>query len=262
MDIIVCVKRVPDLSEAEVDIDRSGLAVEADDMVYEINEWDNFAVETAVRLKEEHGGSVTALTVGGEDDEDVLRRALAMGADEAIHLIDPLFKGADAYGIASILCKTISSRPHDLVLTGAISSDEGGGQIGGMLAAMLDIPQVALAIGLEVKGETATVRHEVEEGLERVVELDLPALVTVQTGINEPRYVSIRGIRKVSGKEIPALSAADLGFDPGSVGESAALVRTEELFLPPKGEGAEILEGDDEEMVEKLIERLRERGGV
>jgi electron transfer flavoprotein beta subunit len=131
-----------------------------------------------------------------------------------------------------------------------------------MLAAMLGVPQVALATGIEIEGGKATVRHEVEGGLERVVELDLPAVVTVQTGINEPRYVSIRGIRKVSGVEIPVAGTADLGLSPDQCGEAGSRLKLEELFLPPAGEGAEILEGTPEEAVEKLIERLRERGGL
>jgi len=262
MEIIVCIKRVPDVSEAELDIDRSGQGIDEADLVYGINEWDNFAIEAAVQLKEAHGGTVTAITVGGEDDEEVLRRALAMGADEALHLRDEAFEGSDARGIATILHKAISSRPHDLVLTGAISGDEGSGHVGGMLAAMLGIRQVALATALTVDRSRATVRHEVEGGLERVVELDLPALVTVQTGLNEPRYVSIRGIRKVSGMEIPVAGAADLGIDPATVGLTGAQVVTEELFIPPRGEGAEILEGDDDDMVDTLIERLREHGGL
>jgi len=262
MEIIVCIKRVPDVSEVEVEVDRSGLGIEEADLVYGINEWDNFAIEAAVQLKEAHGGRVTAVTVGGDEDEEVLRRALAMGADEALHLMDPAFEGSDGEGIATILHKAISARPHDLVLTGAISGDGGSGQVGGMLAAKLGIRQVALATALTVDRSLATVRHEVEGGLERVVELDLPALVTVQTGINEPRYVSIRGIRKVSGMEIPVTTAADLGLDAATVGRDGARVVTEELFLPPRGEGAELLEGDDEEMVDTLIERLREKGGL
>ncbi len=262
MEIIVCIKRVPDVSEVEVEIDRTGQGIEETDLVYGINEWDNFAIEAAVQLKETHGGRVTAITVGGEDDEEVLRRAMAMGADEALHLKDPAFENSDGYGIATILHKAITARPHDLVLTGAISGDVGSGHVGGMLAAKLGIRQVALATDLTVERSRATVRHEVEGGLERVVELDLPALVTVQTGINEPRYVSIRGIRKVSGMEIPVASASDLGLDPATVGREGARVITEELFLPPRGEGAEMLEGDDEEMVDTLIERLREHGGL
>jgi electron transfer flavoprotein beta subunit len=262
MEVIVCIKRVPDVAEVEVEVNRSGAGIDEADLVYGINEWDNFAVEEAVRIKEKHGGKVTAMTVGDEESEEVLRRALAMGADEALHLRDPAFDGSDAFATATILHKAISSRSFDLVLTGAISGDVGNGQVGGMLAALLGIPQVALATGIEAEGGKATVRHEVEGGLERVVELDLPAVVTVQTGINEPRYVSIRGIRKVAGVEIPAAGAADLGLSPEKCGGAGSRVQLEELFLPPAGKGAEILEGTPEEAVEKLIERLREKGGL
>ena len=262
MEIFVCVKRVPDTAELEIEINRSGSGIEERDLAYGINEWDNFAIEAALELKEEHGGKVTAITIGGEDDEEVLRRALAMGADEAVHLSDPVFEGSDAQGIATILHKAIAARPFDLVLTGAISSDRSSGQVGGMLAALLDIPQVVLATDLKVEGSKATVAHEVEGGLERVVELDLPALVSVQTGLNEPRYVSIRGIRKVSSMEIPVQDANALGLDASTLGTAGAMVTVEEIFLPPKGEGAEMLEGDDEEMVEQLVGKLREQGGL
>ncbi len=256
MDVIVCIKRVADTSEVEIEIDRTGRALEEDDFSWDINEWDNFAVEAAVQLKEQHGGTVTALTVGGEDDEEVLRRALAMGCDAAVHLSDEAFAGADAWAVAQVLAAAVGDRPCDLLLLGAVSADEGRGQVGGFLAGLLDRPLVALATGLEVADGRARVRHEVEGGLERVVEVDLPAVVTVQTGINEPRYVSIRGIRKVAGVDIPVLGAAELGVsaDPR--------VTLEELFLPPKGEGAEILEGSDDEVVERLVEMLRERGGL
>jgi electron transfer flavoprotein beta subunit len=262
MEIVVCVKRVPDTAELEIEINRSGSGIEERDLAYGVNEWDNFAIEAALALKEEHGGKVTAITIGGEDDEEVLRRALAMGADEAIHLSDPAFEGSDAQGIATILHKAISARPFDLVLTGAVSSDRSSGQVGGMLAALLDIPQVVLATDLKIEGGKATVAHEVEGGLERVVELDLPALVSVQTGLNEPRYVSIRGIRKVSSMEIPLQNASELGLDASSLGAAGAMVTVEEIFLPPKGDGAEMLEGDDEEMVEQLVGKLREQGGL
>lgn len=262
MEIFVCVKRVPDTAELEIEINSSGSGIEERDIAYDINEWDNFAIEAALAVKEEHGGKVTAITIGGEDDEEVLRRALAMGADEAIHLMDPAFAGSDAQGVATILHKALSSRPFDLILTGAVSSDRSSGQVGGMLAAMLGIPHVVLATDLKVDGGKATVAHEVEGGLERVVELDLPALVSVQTGLNEPRYVSIRGIRKVSKMEIPVLNAGELGLDSQSIGAAGAMVTVEEFFLPPKGEGAEMLEGDDEEMVEQLVGKLREQGGL
>jgi electron transfer flavoprotein beta subunit len=260
VEIIVCIKRVPDLSETEIEIGRDGVSLADDDLDYDVNEWDNFAIEAAVQLKEEHGGRVTAMTVGDEEAEDVLRRALAMGADEAVHLKDDAFVGSDALGTATILQRAIAGRPYDLILTGAISGDEARGHVGPMLAAMLDIPMVALATELSVEGGTATVRHEVEGGLERITRIVLPALVTAQTGLNEPRYVSIRGIRKVSGVEISVREAGDLDLDGSQVGVAASAVTVEEIFLPPRGGGAEMLEGSEETVVEKLVERLQREG--
>lgn len=255
MEIAVCIRRVPDTAEAELEVASDGRGIELEDLSWDINEWDNFAVETAVQLKEKHGGRVTALTVGPEDDEEVLRRALAMGADAAVHLNDPAFVDLDAHGIAMALVAALET-PVDLVLCGAISSDRGTGAVGGLLAARLDVPYVALATALDVADGVATVRHEVEGGQERVVAVDLPAVVSVQTGICEPRYVSIRGIRKVAGAEIPVKDAAALGVT------AERRIQLEEVFVPPRGEGAEILEGDDEEMVEALVERLYKEGGL
>lgn len=262
MDIVVCVKRVPDLSEVDVEIDPSGKHIRTEDLTYVLNDWDRFAIEEAIRLRDEHGGSVTVLTVGDQDSEDVLRRALAMGADRAVRLGDPSFAGADAVIVARILHAAVSSMPFDLVLTGSVSSDSGSGLVGGMLAGMLDLPQVALATSIAVDGGTARVQHEVEGGMERIVDVDLPALVSVQTGINEPRYVSIRGIRKVAGVEIPVRTAADLGLAPDRLGDAARWVRVEDVARPPTGEAAELLEGSTEAVVDQLIERLRQHGGL
>lgn len=260
MDIVVCVRRVPDLTEAELEIDSDGLALDDSDLDYDINEWDDYAIEAAVQLKEQHGGSVLAITVGDEEAEDVLRRALAMGADEALHLRDDEFLGSDPWSVAQALHQALKGRSFDLVLCGAISSDGTSAHTGGMLAALLDVPQVALATSLEVTDGKAKARHEVEDGLEREVELTLPALVTVQSGINEPRYVSIRGIRKVSGVDIPTKDGDELGLD--DAGAAGNRVRLEKIALPPTGDRAEILEGDIDEAVATLVVRLREKGGL
>lgn len=257
MNVIVCIKRVPDLAEAELELAADRRGIETDGLDFDLNEWDAFAVEAAVQLKEQHGGKVTAITVGDEDAEQVLRRALAMGADEAILLADQAFAGADPFAIATALHACIKALPFDIVLCGAISSDGTSGQVGGMLAALLDVPQVALATGLEVGGGKAVVRHEVEGGLEREVELDLPCLITAQSGLNQPRYVSIRGIRKVADVAIAKKRAADLGL--AAVGSR---VRLEQLAMPPAGRRAEILEGDIDDAVATLVGRLRERGGL
>jgi len=255
MNIVVCVRRVPDLTEAELEIAADGLSLDDSDLDYDINEWDDFAIEAAVQLKEEHGGSVLAITVGDEEAEEVLRHALAMGVDEALHVEGDELGGADPWEVANALHRALEGRRFDLVLTGAMSSDGTSAHTGGMLAALLDVPQVALATGLEVDGDKAIVRHEVEGGLEREVELTLPALVTVQSGINEPRYVSIRGIRKVAGVEI-----ATMGAD--AVDGIERRVKLEKLALPPTGDRAEILGGDVEEAVATLVERLHEKGGL
>lgn len=260
MEIYVCIKRVADTSEVEIEVDRTGLALEEDDFSWDINEWDNFAVEAAVQLKEQHGGSVTAVTVGGEDDEEVLRRALAMGCDHAILCSDDSFEGADAWSIAQILAAALKDKPMDLLLFGAVSADEGRGQVGGFVAGLLDLPLVSLATALKVDGTTATVQHEVENGLERVREVNLPVVITVQTGINEPRYVSIRGIRKVGSIDIPTSSAADLNLSADQVSAGATRVKLEELFLPERGDGAQMLEGSDSEMIDKLVDLLQEKG--
>lgn len=262
MNIAVCIKRVPDLSDAEIEIDSDGRSLDEDDLDFDINEWDDYAIEEAVLLKEKHGGKVTAITVGDEDAEEVLRRALAMGADEALHLEDDAFEGSDPYAVAQALAGAIKGKGFDLVLCGAISSDGSNAHTGGMLAALLDLPQVSLVTGIEIDGSRAEVRHEVEGGLERVVEVQIPALFTVQSGINEPRYVSIRGIRKVSGVEIPTCDADGLGLDEDQVGSAGSRVVTEELIMPPTGGGAEILEGDVRSTATRLVEMIREKGAL
>jgi electron transfer flavoprotein beta subunit len=258
MEIFVCIKRVPDVSDAEVAIAGDGRSIVAGDLEFGMNEWDNFAIEEAIRLRDGHGGQVTVVSIGSEDVEDELRRALAMGADESIRIDDGGLEDLDALGAARLLGALLADRTFDLILTGAVSSDTGSGQIGGLLAGLLDVPQVALATNVAIENRTATVQHEVEGGKERVVQVDLPAVISVQTGLNEPRYVSIRGIRRVSGVEIPVVSGAELAQDT----VVAPRVRLEALQAPPAGKKAEILTGDVDSMVDVLVDRLKEKGGL
>ncbi len=262
MDIIVCIKRVPETAEADLVIDASGKAIETDGLVFSINEWDNYAVEAAIQLKEAQGGTITVISVGPEENNEVLRRALAMGADEAIRLTDPAFEGSDAYAMAKVLAAAIRDLPHDLILTGVQADDDGFGAVGVVLAQMLGLPYAALVNAIDLEGEILTVHRELEGGLEEVDTLKLPALLTIQTGINEPRYVSIMGIRRVAKKEIVVKGAGDLGLSSDEVGLKGSLSRTEELFFPPVGEGAEILEGTLDERAEALVKILKERGGI
>ncbi|WP_027370570.1 electron transfer flavoprotein subunit beta/FixA family protein, partial [Desulfovermiculus halophilus] len=149
MNILVCVKRVPDTAENEIEINAAGNDIERDDLVYSVNEWDNYAVEEAIQLRDKLGGSVTVVTVGDEDSEEVLRREMAMGADNGILLSDDAFAGSDGKGVAKILKGVVEKGGYDLILTGA-QADEGAAQVGGMLAAMLDYPYASLVNAIEV----------------------------------------------------------------------------------------------------------------
>jgi electron transfer flavoprotein beta subunit len=208
------------------------------------------------------GGSVTVVTVGDDESEEVLRREMAMGANNGVLLSDDAFEGSDGRGIAAILKAEVEKGKYDLILTGA-QADEGAGQVGGMLAAMLDYPYASLVNKIEVVNDTTIkVGREIEGGNQEMNEIQLPCVLSIQTGINEPRYVGIRGIRKVASVEVPVKSASDLGIDPATVGEAGARTRRVDYFAPDLGDGAEMLEGSTEEIIEKLIEKLKAKGGL
>ncbi len=262
MEILVCVKRVPDTSENEIEVNSDGTDIERDDLVYSVNEWDNYAVEEAIQIRDKVGGTVTVVTVGDDESEEVLRREMAMGADNGILLSDDAFEGSDGKGIASLLKAEIEKGKFDLILTGA-QADAGAGQVGGMVAAMLDLPYASLVNKLEVIDDSKIkVGREIEGGNQEMNEIDLPCVLSIQTGINEPRYVGIRGIRKVASVEIPVHGAGDLGIAPETVGEAGAKVKRMDYFVADMGEGAEILEGSTDEIVGKLIEMLKTKGGI
>lgn len=261
MEILVCVKRVPDNEENEIELNSAGNDIERDDLVYSVNEWDNYAVEEAIQMVDEHGGSVTVVSIGDEESEEVLRREMAMGAEKGILVSDDAFEGSDGKGIAAILKAVVEKGNYDLIMTGA-QAEAGAAQVGGMLAAMMDLPYASLVNKIEVAGDGLKVGREIEGGDQEINEISLPCVLSIQTGINEPRYVGIRGIRKVASVEIPTMSASDLGLGADVVGEGAAKVKRQDYFLPDLGEGAEMLEGSTEEIIEKLIEMLKAKGGL
>jgi electron transfer flavoprotein beta subunit len=262
MEILVCVKRVPDTSENEIEVNRDGTDIERDDLVYSVNEWDNYAVEEAIQIRDKVGGSVTVVSVGDEEAEEVVRREMAMGADKGILLSDDTFEGSDGKGVASIIKAEVEKGNYDLIMTGA-QADEGAGQVGGMLAAMLDWPYASLVNLIEiVDDKKIKVSREIAGGNQEMYEIDIPCVLSIQTGINEPRYVGIRGIRKVASMEIPVHGTNELGIDPESVGKSGAKVKRLDYFMPDLGEGAEILEGSTDEIIDKLIEFLKAKGGI
>ena len=262
MEILVCVKRVPDTSENEIEVNSNGNDIERDDLVYSVNEWDNYAVEEAIQLRDKIGGSVTVVTVGDDESEEVLRREMAMGADNGVLLSDDVFTGSDGMGTTAVLKAEIEKGRYDLILTGA-QADDGAGQIGGMLASMLDVPYASLVNYIEVLDESKIkVGREIEGGNQEMSEISLPCVLSIQTGINEPRYVGIRGIRKVAKLEIPVYGASDLGISADSVGTDGARVKRVDYFVQDLGAGAEILEGSTDEKIEKMIEILKAKGGI
>ena len=262
MEILVCARRVPDTSENEIELNSAGNDIERDELVYSINEPDNYAVEEALQIVARVGGSVTVATVGGEDDEEILRREMAMGANHGILISDATFSGSDGRGIAMILKAYVQKGNYDLILTG-VQAEDGAAQVGGMLAAMLDYPFASLVTSIEVlDAKKLKVSREIEGGNREVSEIDLPCVLSIQTGINEPRYVGMRGIRAVASVPIPTISATDLDLDAGVVGDAAAKVKRVDYFVPALGKGAEMLHGSREENIDKVLELLEAKGGL
>ena len=262
MNIIVFVKRVPDTREADVQISKDGKSIETRGLVFDINDWDRYAVEEAVRLKEKLGGSVTAITLGTTEADDALRRCFATGVDNSIRLTDPSFEGSDPVTLARILANSIKGIPFDMLLFGAQAGDDGYAQVGPAVAEILGLPHASLVMKIDLQGTSIKVQRELESGLSETLELPLPAVLSVQTGINEPRYVSIMGIRKASSKEIKTPKPEDLGLNSGDTGEAASLTKVEKLFVPPVTKQTELLSGSPDEIAVKLAQLLKDKGGI
>jgi electron transfer flavoprotein beta subunit len=269
MDIVVCVKHVPDTTEAEIAIRDDGRGIKKEGLVFDISEADNYAIEEALVLKEEFDGEITVLTVGPEGADETLRMCLAKGADKAVRLTDEVFEGSDSFATARILSEAIKDMGYDLVLTGVQADDDGSAQVGVTLAEMLGVPHAALVVSTEAeeaRSETfahrMTVHRELEGGLHEVLEIELPALLTIQTGINEPRYASIFGIRKAMKKQIEVLDLDDLDLAEDAVGEAGSRTSLVKLFIPVVTAQATILEGSPEEVSGELVTILKNEGVV
>jgi electron transfer flavoprotein beta subunit len=261
VEILVCARRVPDTSENEIQLNSAGNDIERDELVYSINEPDNYAVEEALQIVSRVGGNVTVATVGSEDDEEILRREMAMGANHGILITDDTFAGSDGRGIAAILKAFVQKGKYDLILTG-VQAEDGGAQVGGMLAAMLDYPFGSLVNSIEVLDGKLKISREIAGGEKEISEIDLPCVLSIQTGINEPRYVGMRGIRAVASLPVPTYGAADLGVDDRTVGAAGAKVKRVDYFVPALGKTAEMLTGSREENVEKVLELVAAKGGL
>ena len=210
MDIVVCVKQVPVTAEAEVMVDGSGRDIKKDRLVFDVNEADNYAVEEALQLTEKYGGTITLVNLGPESADKTLRSLLAKGTHEAVRLTDEHFDESDAYATARILAAALKSLSYDLVLTGCYSSDLGYSQVGTALAELLGIPHATMVIGLEILDGKIKVERELEGGTHERLEIDLPALLTIQSGIHTPRYPALSKLLRANQYPLEVLPAATL----------------------------------------------------
>lgn len=252
MRIVVCVKQVGVLGD-EVEFTGDARDVDPDYLDFALNEWDSYATEEALRIREELGGEgdeVVAVSVGGQQVDDAIRRCLAMGADRAIRV--DYSRSADPITVARLLAPVVRRESPDLVFCGVQSSDAVQAATGTALAELLGLPRVSVVTRIEwdPSAGRATVRRELEGGLLDLTEVETPALLTIQTGINQPRYATLRAIKQAEQKQIEVVSPAE---------ESEPAYRVRRMFAPPKGEGAQILDGGPADIARRIREIVEER---
>jgi electron transfer flavoprotein beta subunit len=252
MRIAVCIKQVV-AREWPVRVDETGTWIRERDATFELNEPDAYALEEALRLKERHGGEVIACSAGPARVAQVLREALARGADRAVHVEGDALAAADAVVVADALAAALRGEACDLVLTGLQSDDQGFGQVGVVLAERLGIPHATIVMEVQVEEGRLRVKRELEGGWFQWVSLPLPALLTIQSGINQLRYATLKGIMAAKRKEIRAV--------PAPVG-AAARQRIVELSVPQKAKRTALIQGTPAEAARELIRRLREEARV
>ncbi len=265
MKILVAVKQIAALDE-DFELREDGKDVDPDYLDYELNEWDDYSYEEALRIMEAGGEGdveIVPVTVGPDEADDALRRCLAKGGERGIRIWDDAVTGSDPSAIARILVKVIEREQPDLVFAGTLSSDHSFAQTGMAIAAGLDWPHAAVVNHLEYKpgDSTATVHRELEGGMEEKISIDLPAVLTIQLGINDPRYASLRGIKQAKSKEIEVLSHSDLGLSDDDVGEKGSLSRVRRMVIPEKGQ-AEMIEGTPAEQAERVAQIVKELKGA
>ena len=254
MNILVPVKSVIDV---ELNIRVKEGAVVQEGLNYILNKWDENAIEAALKLKEAAGGEVTAVTVGPERSGEALRKAMAMGADKGIHVNDPACEGSAAWGYARVLAKVAQKGSYDLIITGKQSQDTDMGATGGLLAGLLDLPLVINAIHLGDKPEGDKLEvHRKGDGSIEVLEVTLPALLTANDSMNEPRLASLRGIMQAKKKPLETLTLADLGLAASDVGAAGALTELAEVQPPPGRAAGKKFEGEPEEVARQVAELL------
>ena len=250
MKILVAIKQVP-ARDSQLRVDSSGQWIQDNDLTYEINEPDAYALEEALQLKEKHGGEVVAISAGPGRVSQTIREALAKGADRAIHIEEDALGGLDSLGLSKLLAAAVQAEQPDLVLTGLQSDDLGSGQTGVVIAELLGMPHGTLIMAVEKLDGSIRVKRELEDGWFQHVTMPLPAVLTIQSGINKLRYATLMGIKKAKTKEVKTLKAADLGGLP------EAQVQTLKVYVPGRTKQAQIFEGPAKEVAAKLVEKLK-----
>src|SRR2546426_7492360 len=262
MKTLVLVKQVPN-TDSSFRINSAGTWVDESNLTYGLNNYDRYALEETLRLKDAgKAAEVVALTVGPERAASALRTCLATGADRAVHIKDDVLAAADPLSVARVIVAAIKDEGFSLILCGLQADDDNTMQIGQFVARLLDRPCATAAMSLELREGTVRVERELENNRLQIVDLTLPAVVTVQTGINEPRYASLKGIMAAKKKEIKTLALADLKVSVTEIAASKGRFRTVRLGTPPKGKGAEMLAGPADVIAKELVKRIRERTGV
>jgi len=254
MKIVVCIKQVP-AKDAPLVIAEGGWIRESE-IGFEMNEPDSFALEEALRLKEKHTGEVIAVSMGPERVKQTIKEALAKGADRGIHIADDMAHMLDPLGSAKSLAAAIDRETPDLVLTGLQSDDQGFGQTGVLLAERLGLPHATIIMQIEVQGDHMRLKRELEAGWFQWVEIPLPGVLTIQSGINKVRYATLKGIMAAKKKEIATITRESLGV----AHEPTQCI--ERMYVPTKAKKTEFLTGTPKEAAAKLLEKLQHEARV
>ncbi len=254
MNILVCIKQVPDM-ESKFKVGAAGTWYDSADLAWRMNEYDEYAVEQAVQLKEKTGGDLTVLCIGPDRVKETMKKALAMGCDRGVHVADEASFTKDPFSIAAIIAQFAGAKNFDLIFTGMQSQDRGSAQVGVLAAEMLGMPSITTIVDFAFDNNTLSVKRELEGGVKAKVTSPTPALVTCQLGLNTPRYPTLPNIMKAKKKELLSLPVADLLKVQG-------LEETTSLYFPEKKGGGLILEGDIGDLADRLIKILKEKTAV
>lgn len=258
MKIVVCLKQVP-ARDSLLRLNSAGTWIQETDISFEVNEPDIYALEEALRLKESQGGEVVVCSLGPARAQQAIKEALAKGADRALHLDDPAFANLDSFGIARAMAKALDAEKPDLIVTGLQSDDFGAAQTGVILAELMGLPHSTIIMAIEVQGSAIKVKRELEAGFFQFIEMPLPALLTIQSGINKPRYATLKGIMAAKNKPLKKLGMADLGLSAADLAPRQKFTR---VYVPEKRSKTEFFEGGGKDVAAKLVDKLKNEARV